>query len=122
VHLTGRTTGDAEVLAGNVHRATEHGSRAGDHTVGRHDRSVHPEQRRAVLGEHPALFEAQRVDQLGNPLAGGQLAGGVLFGMPLLATSRDDLLAAGSQLSDPLLHRHGPRSGGTLGHSRSQLS
>jgi hypothetical protein len=94
VHLTGRTTGNAEVLTGNVDRATKHGCRAGDHTVGRHDRGVHPEQRGAVLGEHPALFKAERVNQLGNPLASGQLAGVVLFGVTLLAPASDDLVAA----------------------------
>jgi len=57
-----------------------------------------------VLGEHPALLKAERVDQLGNPLPGGQLAGVVLFGVALLTTSGNDFLSPGAQLSDPFLH------------------
>jgi len=55
-----------------------------------------------VLGQHPALLEAERVDQLGNPLTSGQLAGVVLLGVALLTTSGDDLLSPGAQLGDPL--------------------
>jgi hypothetical protein len=43
-----------------------------------------------VRCQHPAFFKAERVDQLGNPLTSGQLAGGMLFGVALLATSGDD--------------------------------
>ena len=60
VHLAGRTAGDREVLAGQVHQAAADGGRAGHHAVRRQVFPGHAEQRGAVLGEQAGLLEAVR--------------------------------------------------------------
>ena len=95
-------------LAGHPHRAGHHGevvggdrdgapvdvAPAGDHPVGRRLLAVHRALREVRAGVDAHLDEGARVDEQVDPLARGQLAGGVLLGDLLLAPAELRLLAA----------------------------
>src|ERR1019366_2026818 len=89
-----------------MYRATQNRSRASHHTISGHDRGIHTEQRGPVLGEQPRLLKAERVNHLSNPLPSSQLARRMLLSVALLTTPSNNLLTTGTQLNDPLPHRH----------------
>jgi hypothetical protein len=60
---------------------------ARDHAVARHNLIGHPEIAAAVRDELVDLFERAGVEQQIDPLARGELAGGVLFVEPVLAAA-----------------------------------
>ncbi|GMA20968.1 hypothetical protein GCM10025862_29890 [Arsenicicoccus piscis] len=67
-----------------MHRSPEHRRGAGHDAVGGHDGLVHTEQGGAVLGVHAELLEGAGVYEIGDALAGRELARLVLLGVPLL--------------------------------------
>mmetsp|Transcript_5902 Transcript_5902/g.14528 ORF Transcript_5902/g.14528 Transcript_5902/m.14528 type:complete len:493 (-) Transcript_5902:134-1612(-) len=107
--LAERTAEDGEVLAEGEgqaavdHAVAGHDAVAGDLVVG------HAEVDAAVLDEHVPLLEAAFVEQQLQPLAGGQLALGMLGGDALLATAEPRQGALGFKCLQDVLHGAGPR-------------
>ena len=106
VHLAGAATGDGEVLAGDVHGATEHGALPSDDAVGWQVGTLQPEVAGLVTCELPGLFESARVQQRGDAFARSQLPLVVLLLAAALPATLFDLLAPAPQLRDALVHAH----------------
>ena len=78
-HLAERAAEDREVLREDADRAAVDRAVAGDHGVAPGPVAQHVEVGGAVPDERVQLLERARVEQLVDPLAGGQLALGVLL-------------------------------------------
>ena len=102
-HLAERAAEDREVLAEDEHRAAVDRPVAGDHGVAPGALLVHVELVGAVADEGVELLERARVEQLLDPLAGGQLALRVLLLDRLLGGGVDRLLAQLPQVGELLL-------------------
>ena len=78
VGLRQRSAEDGEVLGEGVDDAAVDAAGAGDDAVARHDLVGHAEVEAAMRDELVDLLEGAGVEELGDALAGGELAGGVL--------------------------------------------
>ena len=100
--------GDREVLGEHVHQAAVDGAATGHHAVAVVVLLVHAEVRAAMLDEHIVLLEAAFVEKERNPLAGGQLALGVLGLDAFLPAAEPGLRPPLDQLLDVVcLNAHG---------------
>ena len=106
-HLAERAAEDGEVLAEDEHRPPVDRPVAGDDRVAVGPLLVHLELVRAVADEGVELLERARVEQLLDPLAGGQLALRVLLLDRLLGGRVDGLLAQLAQVGELLLEGDG---------------
>ena len=73
------TAEDGEVLAEDAHPPAVDGAEAGDHTVGVGPVVLQPHAVGPVPGQHVELLERPLVEQVLDPLPGGQLALGVVL-------------------------------------------
>jgi hypothetical protein len=78
-HLAERPAEDGEVLGEHGHRPAVDRAVAADHGVPPGTVAQHVEVEGSVANERVELLERARVEQLLDPLAGGQLALGVLL-------------------------------------------
>ncbi len=101
-HLAERAAEDREVLREDRHRAAVDHAVAGDDRVAPGPVVEHVEVEGAVADERVELLERAGVEQLLDPLAGGQLALGVLL-LLRLRIRVDGLLAQLLELGELLL-------------------
>ena len=98
VGLRQRAAEDGEVLGEDVDQPAVDGAVAADHAVAGDAALGHPEVGAAVGDQRIDLDERAGVEQQLHPLAGGQLAGGVLLVDALLAAAQAGALEAVLQL------------------------
>jgi hypothetical protein len=85
VDLTQGPAKDPEVVCEDEHLPPEYGTPPGDYAVGQRPLAVEPEAPAPMAGEKIELNESSRVEQHVEPLAGRQLAAGMLaFGRHLI--------------------------------------
>ena len=100
------SAGDGEILRKDIHYTAVDGAAAGHHAVAVEVLLVHAEVRAAVLHEHIVLLEAALeaafVEKERNPLAGGQLALGMLGLDAFLPAAETGVRAPLNQLLDVL--------------------
>ena len=104
VQLTDGSAEDGEVLAGHMDEPPEHRALTDDDAIARHVLVGHAEAVGAVHGIHRRLLERVLVQELLDPLTGGELALLVLLGDPLLASGGGERCPTLVQLVDLLLH------------------
>jgi len=97
-----------EVLGEDVDDLAVDRAPAGDDAVAGHLLVLHAEVGAAVLDEHVELLERALVQQQVDPLAGGQLALGVLGGDPRLAAAGLGLIATTVEFVENVLHARTP--------------
>jgi len=93
VHFAQRTAFHREVLCEDIHQTAVHGAVTGDYAFTRQFFFLLPEVRAAVRYELVEFHEGTRVQQQGDPLAGGFLAARMLFFYPFFAAARQHFFA-----------------------------
>nr|ART36136.1 B292 [uncultured bacterium] len=108
--LRKRAAEHGEVLAEHVDEAAVDGARSGDDAVAGNGLLGHAEIDAVVLDVHVELFEAARIEQDFETLAGGEAALGVLRVDADLSAAQLRGIAAAFEFGKHLLHRQVPRS------------
>ena len=103
--LAERPAVDGEVLAEHADLASVDGAEAGDHAVGVGPGLLEAHAVSPVPGEHVELDEAALVEQVLDPLAGGELALLVLAGDRALGAGVEGRFLARCEVGQLLGHR-----------------
>ena len=107
VGLGQRSAKDREILTEDIDQTAVDRAPTGDNAVTCGFLLLHPEVGAAVGDEHVEFFKRPIIKQQVDPLAGGQLATGVLRINALLPSAQSGVVAAGFKLFQNIFH-HAP--------------